>query len=127
MLMLVLQCAMLALADDSDGTKLCNPTEMINVNTCYEFSGDQRGCEAHGVNPYLCQWCPNFVTQVGVRDLCRTSLACGVRVKWDLAPEFTDTQKGCLSDFSGATANRGGGSGAMALTAALSVAISVRW
>ena len=37
MLMLVLQCAMLALADDSDGTKLCNPTEMINVNTCCEW------------------------------------------------------------------------------------------
>ena len=34
--MLVLQCAMLVLAQDSDGTKLCNPTEMINVNTCCE-------------------------------------------------------------------------------------------
>ena len=30
------------------------------------------------------------MTQVGVRNLCRTSLACGVRVKWDMAPSVAD-------------------------------------
>jgi hypothetical protein len=92
-----------------------------------EFAGDQVGCEAHQVNPYLCQWCPNFVTQVGVRNLCRTSLACGVRVKWDQADEFTDTQKGCLSDFSSATALRGATGAGAALSAVLSVAITLGW
>ena len=40
------------------------------------------------------------MTRVGTRDLCRATLACGISVHWDLAPDYMQFQNGGVSEYS---------------------------
>ena len=78
---------------------ICDEQQKRLVNFCYS-KNTQEKCQDPEAARQGCVWCPGFMTRVGVRDLCRATLACGMWVHWDLAPDYMQFQNGCVSEYS---------------------------
>ena len=108
--LLVLACLTLVAAQSNEASttvdQMCDDAQRRTVAKCYKHT-DEQSCAQGEAARLGCQWCPNFISRVGIRNLCRSTLACFIRVRWDQAPEFLDMQNGCVSEFSAATPSRG--------------------
>ena len=108
--LLIFACLTLVAAQNNEATatddQMCDEAQRSVIARCYQNT-DEQSCASGEAARLGCQWCSNFITRVGIRNLCRSTLACFARVKWDQAPEFLDMQNGCVSEFSATMPSHG--------------------
>ena len=85
--------------DGGDKESICDEQQKQLVSFCYSKKSMEK-CQDPEAARRGCVWCPSFMTRVGTRDLCRATLACGIWVHWDLAPDYMQFQNGCVSEYS---------------------------